>query len=608
MIQPMSKYAFLVFHRDYEAVLHQLRELGVLHIQERRDTREVEELQQIQQERGEVKTLLRQLRPFAEGQDQELHPRLRQRAEGQELSRELHGLLELRGQKQQELAALRAEASEVALWGDFSPERLEQLDAAGYQLEFYSMPLARYTEDFEAGHDVLPIAEQAGRKYFVLVRRAGDAAPLTEADRLARPARSVAQVEELIAQRREELETLERSITIEAPSHLAELEQYDRLLENELSFGKAQLQAERLADERLYLLEGFVPTEQAEHFEQELAKTGCYFKQIDFDPAKERVPIQLKNNSFARSFEFITQLFSLPNYGEIDQTVLIAPFFMLFFGMCFGDAGYGLILLLASTYFRLRNKGGDNSLLSLGQWLGGGAFVVGLVLGSIFGMELPWARDKDYLFNQDNMMVIAVVIGLIQVFFGKLVGAYKTSRQQGWRYALSGYAWVLLLIGLGLIYLLPKLEIALPLWLQYCLYGIVGLSVLVAFLYNSPGKNPLINVGSGLWTSYNNASGLLGDALSYIRLFAIGLTGSILGSVFNQLAMSCIPSGADASIGGIVIGWVMALFILAFGHTINFGIALIGAFVHPLRLTFVEYYKNSEFEGGGRPYTPLKRK
>ncbi len=608
MIQPMSKYAFLVFHRDYEAVLHQLRELGVLHIQERRDTREVEELQQIQQERGEVKTLLRQLRPFAEGQDPELHPRLRQRAEGQELSRELHGLLELRGQKQQELAALRAEASEVALWGDFSPERLEQLDAAGYQLEFYSMPLARYTEDFEAGHDVLPIAEQAGRKYFVLVRRAGDAAPLTEADRLARPARSIAQVEELIAQRREELETLERSITIEAPSHLAELEQYDRLLENELSFGKAQLQAERLADERLYLLEGFVPTEQAEHFEQELAKTGCYFKQIDFDPATERVPIQLKNNSFARSFEFITQLFSLPNYGEIDQTVLIAPFFMLFFGMCFGDAGYGLILLLASTYFRLRNKGGDNSLLSLGQWLGGGAFVVGLVLGSIFGMELPWARDKDYLFNQDNMMVIAVVIGLIQVFFGKLVGAYKTSRQQGWRYALSGYAWVLLLIGLGLIYLLPKLEIALPLWLQYGLYGIVGLSVLVAFLYNSPGKNPLINVGSGLWTSYNNASGLLGDALSYIRLFAIGLTGSILGSVFNQLAMSCIPSGADASIGGIVIGWVMALFILAFGHTINFGIALIGAFVHPLRLTFVEYYKNSEFEGGGRPYAPLKRK
>ena len=608
MIQPMSKYAFLVFHRDYEAVLHQLRELGVLHIQERRDTREVEELQQIQQERGEVKTLLCQLRPFAEGQDPELYPRLRQRAEGQELSHELHGLLELRGQKQQELAALRAEASEVALWGAFSPERLEQLDAAGYQLEFYSMPLARYTEDFEAGHDVLPIAEQAGRKYFVLVRRAGDAAPLTEADRLARPARSVAQVEELIAQRREELETLERSITIEAPSHLAELEQYDRVLENELSFGKAQLQAERLADERLYLLEGFVPTEQAAAFEQALAGSGCYFKQIDFDPAMERVPIQLKNNSFARSFEFITQLFSLPNYGEIDQTVLIAPFFMLFFGMCFGDAGYGLILLLASTYFRLRNKGGDNSLLSLGQWLGGGAFVVGLVLGSIFGMELPWARDKDYLFNQDNMMVIAVVIGLIQVFFGKLVGAYKTSLQQGWRYALSGYAWVLLLIGLGLIYLLPKLEIALPLWLQYGLYGIVGLSVLVAFLYNSPGKNPLINVGSGLWTSYNNASGLLGDALSYIRLFAIGLTGSILGSVFNQLAMSCIPSGADAGIGSIVIGWVMALFILAFGHTINFGIALIGAFVHPLRLTFVEYYKNSEFEGGGRPYAPLKRK
>ena len=230
-------------------------------------------------------------------------------------------------------------------------------------------------------------------------------------------------------------------------------------------------------------------------------------------------------------------------------------------------------------------------------------------MGGIFGIELPWAHNKAYLFNQDNMMMISVIIGIIQVLLGKSVGAYKKGRQLGWKHSLSGYAWVLLLAGLGLLYALPMGGIVLPEIVKYIIYGIVGISVLVAFLYNKPGKNPFVNLGSGIWTTYETASGLLGDSLSYIRLFAIGLTGGILGSVFNQLAMSCVPeAGSDASIVSHIIGWLMALIVLIFGHGINFGIAMIGAFVHPLRLTFVEYYKNSEFEGGGKPYTPFARK
>ena len=112
-----------------------------------------------------------------------------------------------------------------------------------------------------------------------------------------------------------------------------------------------------------------------------------------------------------------------------------------------------------------------------------------------------------------------------------------------------------------------------------------------------------------MWNTYETASGLLGDSLSYIRLFAIGLTGGILGGVFNQLAMSCVPAaGSGASVVSHVLGWLVALLILLFGHGVNFGIAMIGAFVHPLRLTFVEYYKNSEFEGGGKAYTPFRQK
>ena len=230
-------------------------------------------------------------------------------------------------------------------------------------------------------------------------------------------------------------------------------------------------------------------------------------------------------------------------------------------------------------------------------------------MGGIFGISLPWASDKDYIFSQDNLMMVSILIGIIQVLLGKTIGAYKKGRQLGWKHSLAGYAWVLLLIALGLIYGLPKAEIVLPSAVNYVLYCVAGLAVLVAFFYNSPGKNPFVNLGSGLWTTYETASGLLGDSLSYIRLFAIGLTGGILGSVFNQLALSCVPaSGSGASVVSYVVGWIAALLILLFGHGINFGIAMIGAFVHPLRLTFVEYYKNSEFEGGGKPYTPFKKK
>ena len=609
MIQPMNKYAFLVFHKDYEAFLERLRTLGVLHVKEQKNAREVDALRAILSERAHITETLRSLRPYTT-EERASSPNLPQNEEaGRTLIAEIEGELHRLASLNETLTSLRAEADDVRPWGAFDVSALTRLEGAGYALSFFTIPLARFTEAFQSAHDVLPISEQSGKQYFVLLHHSADAPSLPDAEQVARPSRSVAELETLLESTEEERDHLIQSLTERAQHWLPELEAYDTFLENRFTFGSAQLQADRLMDERLLVLEGFVPASEAEQFEQSLEQAGYCYRQVEFDPEKERVPIQLKNNSFTKSFEFVTGLFSLPNYQEIDQTYLIAPFFMLFFGMCFGDAGYGLILFCVSTYFRLKSKDADTSLLALGQWLGGGAFVVGLLMGGIFGISLPWASDKDYIFSQDNLMMVSILIGIIQVLLGKTIGAYKKGRQLGWKHSLAGYAWVLLLIALGLIYGLPKAEIVLPPAVNYVLYGVAGLAVLVAFFYNSPGKNPFVNLGSGLWTTYETASGLLGDSLSYIRLFAIGLTGGILGSVFNQLALSCVPaSGSGASVVSYVVGWIAALLILLFGHGINFGIAMIGAFVHPLRLTFVEYYKNSEFEGGGKPYTPFKKK
>ena len=609
MIQPMNKYAFLVFHKDYEAFLEKLRTLGVLHVKEQKNAREVDALRAILSERAHITETLRSLRPYTT-EERASSPNLPQNEEaGRTLIAEIEGELHRLASLNETLTSLRAEADDVRPWGAFDVSALTRLEGAGYALSFFTIPLARFTEAFQSAHDVLPISEQSGKQYFVLLHHSADAPSLPDAEQVARPSRSVAELETLLESTEEERDHLIQSLTERTQHWLPELEAYDTFLENRFTFGSAQLQADRLMDERLLVLEGFLPASEAEQFEQSLEQAGYCYRQVEFDPEKERVPIQLKNNSFTKSFEFVTGLFSLPNYQEIDQTYLIAPFFMLFFGMCFGDAGYGLILFCVSTYFRLKSKDADTSLLALGQWLGGGAFVVGLLMGGIFGISLPWASDKDYIFSQDNLMMVSILIGIIQVLLGKTIGAYKKGRQLGWKHSLAGYAWVLLLIALGLIYGLPKAEIVLPPAVNYVLYGVAGLAVLVAFFYNSPGKNPFVNLGSGLWTTYETASGLLGDSLSYIRLFAIGLTGGILGSVFNQLALSCVPaSGSGASVVSYVVGWIAALLILLFGHGINFGIAMIGAFVHPLRLTFVEYYKNSEFEGGGKPYTPFKKK
>jgi V/A-type H+-transporting ATPase subunit I len=137
-----------------------------------------------------------------------------------------------------------------------------------------------------------------------------------------------------------------------------------------------------------------------------------------------------------------------------------------------------------------------------------------------------------------------------------------------------------------------------PQVVKYLYYGFGGLGGLLVFILNDIKRNPLINVGAGLWDSYNMATGLLGDVLSYVRLFALSISGSVMGFVFNDLA---IKLSGDIP----VVSPIIMIIIMLFGHGINIFMSALGAFVHPLRLTFVEFYKNAGFEGGGKKYNPF---
>ena len=183
-----------------------------------------------------------------------------------------------------------------------------------------------------------------------------------------------------------------------------------------------------------------------------------------------------------------------------------------------------------------------------------------------------------------------MVLGAIQIIFGLIIKSLNQKTQYGWQYAISPIGWILLFIGLGSGYFLGFTTI---------LTAISWLGVSLIIIFSDPKGGIGIRIGKGLWDLYG-ITGFFGDLLSYIRLFALGLAGSILGFVVNDIALSILGSHP-------IIGPIFFVVMLIVGHGLNIFIASLGAFVHPMRLTFVEFYKNAGFEGGGEPYNPLKK-
>lgn len=610
MISKMEKYVFLVFHQEYKDFLYKLRSLGVVHISEKRNPKEVAELQEMLETRKEVATTIRALQSYR--MDDAPAVTMIKDADGKAVMTEAAQLLQRRNELEQEFATKQREVSDMSLWGDFDIEQLNALRDAGYVIDFYTTTKSNFKEEWEDTCNAMIINQARSNVYFITVNKAGEGVAKPEADLVKMPNKRLSEFEnELTAIEAEQTANM-KALQDFANHRIGELEGYAADLENKFDFSNAAIQADAEAGETLMVLEGWVPAKDAEAMKSGLTDSSCYYKQMEIE-AEDNVPVKLSNNRYARLFESITKMYSLPNYGEIDVTALFAPFFMLFFALCFGDGGYGLLLFIGATIAKMKSKSESvKTICSMMQWLGGTTAVVGSLMGTVLGMVMPWAGDDllgsvrdDYFLNQNNMMMLSVVLGLIQIVFGKFVAGYKTQVQKGFKYGLATYGWGTFILFGGLGYAFHTLAATQGAVLGKVALGffaIAALGFLVALFYNSPGKNIFMNFGAGLWATYNTASGLLGDTLSYIRLFAIGLTGGILGGVFNNLA---VQIGGGLPIG---LNFIVMAVILLFGHGLNIGLCMISSLVHPLRLTFVEFYKNSEFEGGGKEYSPFRVK
>ena len=605
MIVKMSKYAFMVYHREYDAFLTTLRELGVVHVKETNSVLDNAELQALLAERKQVSTAIRYCKNLnSQTKEVTVAPaRGLTKAEGLKLVGKLEEMQEKQAQLQAAKVSLEKDIAYMDIWGEFSYANIRRLKKAGFDVTFFSCPTSKYEPKWGEEYNAFLVNNFQSVTYFVTVTKTGTPIDI-DAERPKMPDRGLAKLHLAMEQLLDNIKVLNNQLKEYAAEQYNTLVELEKNIQNEFNLSNTLVQTDREAGDKLMLLEGFVPTEEAPAMEVALEKEGYYFQELDIQDG-DRVPIKLKNNKFNRLYEPITKMFSLPNYTEFDPTPLFAPFFMLFFGLCFGDGGYGLLVLLACSFFKRKVNPDFKPYLTLFQYLGLAAIIVGTCTGSFFGIALAdvpaLSKVKDYFVSSDNLMTFSIVIGLVQIIFGKTVAAFKMKAQKGVKYSIAPFAWVFVITALALAFGLPMLNLQLPETVKTVFIGIAVIGLVVAYLYNSPGKNIFLNFGTGLWNTYNMASGLLGDTLSYIRLFAIGLTGAILGGVFNQLAVD-MTEGMN-----IVLRAVCMLLILLVGHAINIGLCTISSLVHPLRLIFVEYYKNAEFEGGGKEYRPFQK-
>ena len=610
MIVPMHKYSFIVHHLGYGQFISDLKEMGVVHIIESNVELTVSLQDDIRQMNEISKTIkfLQSVKDTADTSQVEIPD------SGEDIMRKVKEYQERLGQLEHQELSFEKEYKQLLPWGDFSWQNIDRLEDIGLNIRFYFCAAQKFNDEWEHLYHIEKINEEKGYIYFIVFSRDEEQLADIKADEIILPRAELNQVIEDIEEIRAEKEKVNKNLSGLSVDGVLILQDYLSTLIDEYNTKKVRLNTSDEVEGAIKILEGWVPDSKIDVVESYLDDQQIVYLH-EKGKTEDRPPVLLKNNKFSRLFEMIGNLYSLPNYGELDLTPFLAPFYLLFFGFCFSDAGYGLLFVLAGTILKMKSDK-PQPLLSLIQLLGGSTMLFGILGGTFFGIELystnlPVYRDIAQMYGsekhpigkiiQDIMFKASLALGLVQILFGMFIKAVKISKQNGFKYAISTLCWAFLIIAFTINYFVSGSEKLLN--LPFIIVG-GALSIGIFFL-NSPGKSIFLNFGLGLWDAYNTIVGGVGDLLSYVRLFALGLASAILGLVFNNLGMNFINPEADFYLQ--VLGFIGMFLIMVVGHAINIFMSGLGSMVHPLRLTFVEFYKNAGFEGGGKPYHPFKK-
>jgi len=605
MIARMSKYNFVLYAAQSEDFIEKLRGLGLVDITTTGWEPSEEDRQLLLDIEGHAKAaeFLNTLR--AEG---------RCKADAEPFASGLEAYEHYTAAHQQ-AAALHAEigrlekaAEELRPWGAFDVERTKKLAAQGIVLRYFFTQrntFDKMLDEWSESYTISEVSRTDAAVWFVVVAKPGEEVTL-DAQEMKTPTMDVREAERRIAEAEKKLRALDAEFSRVAASEKL-LAEHACSLKERLQGVQVTATAQEAADGTLVVMEGWAEKETSGKVDALLEEypNVVYLKS---DPTPEdETPVKLKNGWFARNFELVGDMYARPKYGTMDLTPFFAPFYVLFFGICLNDAGYGAILALMGAFmlYKFRKPGMMRRAAWFATMCGLATVAFGLFCGSFFGVSLKVYFPSIPFFDfQGRFFSWALAIGLVQILFGQVLRIVMVSATAGFRYALSTLGWFLVILAGSLAAGLPLLD---PAWVipgftisSPAFYGVAAIGVVLMLFFNSPGKNPFVNFGTGLWDTYNNITGILSDVLSYIRLFAIGLSGGILATVFNDLATGLSPDIP-------VVRELMILLILLVGHGINLFMSSISSFVHPMRLTFVEFYKNAGFEMAARQFEPLTK-
>lgn len=593
MIIPMMKYSFLIYHKEYIPFLEKLQELGVLHIIEKK--KDIDE--NIKLSLHQISELNKALK-FLKNKNQEEFAE-KSEMDGLELVEKIKNLSDEITAIEQEQLSLNKEIQKAEPWGDFTPEMHEKFAKHHIKLRFFVCNEKKFNPEWKDKYPLDIVSIRYGYAYIVAFQRGANPIDI-DAEEIKLPEQTLSELlakDEAGKNRLEEIEIVFNEYAIKYQDILKNTR---KKLQEETDFDLAINHTEKQAEEKVMFLEGWIPQEQKEDLEKFLEEQNVYF--ISAQPEREdKVPIKLKNNKFSRLFEPIGDLFSLPDYNELDLTPFFAPFFMLFFGFCVGDTGYGLFILIATLIFRRKASKQLKPILTLASYLGVATILMGLVSGTFFGIELVKMETyplKQIILEPLKLFWLSIAIGGLQIFYGMCIKAANQIKLGGLKYGLSTIGWIFLILTFGTFMGLEQAGVNIESFAIVKKIGL-GLSFAMILLFANPEKNMIISIFSGLYDVYNMLTGVFGDLLSYIRLFALGISSAILGLVFNQIAAQVL--------GGSFLSYIPFIIILVIGHGLNIFLASLGAIVHPLRLTFVEFYKNAGFVGGGKQYKPFSK-
>ena len=588
MIVPMIKYTMLLHPKDKDAFMEKLMDVGLVQI----NGYEIGEDAETQELSATIREIEEAIRRFKKRNTKALdnhsinHDEFPALSDIAKMERELE-------QAQQHSETLALEIKLLEPWGNFDREAVKKIEQlTGREVKFFEYPARRFDPLWQQKYALQIVNTVEGNNYFIIFRKPDEELPLAP---ITLPPSSLYSLQHEQHEILKKIETLNSRLD----GYAAKLSNglHDKLIQakDQLALHLAQQQIQSVAKNTISIVKAWCPKPEEKKLNQFLDDEKVVY--LTTPPSQNELPpVLLKNNWFTRLFEPIGALFALPRYSEMDLTVFFAPFFLLFFGLCLGDVGYGVVIVLATTLLKLKNtKSPYRSYLTLAQLLGLSTIVAGMLSGTLFGLEmgkLEWFVSLSSMFlDYDKLFNLALAIGFLQILFGLGVQAYKLWIFQGYKFALSKIGWIILLISLVDLYLINSFTMisGIILW--------VALACIVIF--GAPEKGWLKSIGFGVTDLYNITS-LFGDLLSYIRLFALGVSSAILGIVVNSIALSAkgIP----------YLGFFLFLLVLIVGHTANLLLSSLSAFVHPMRLTFVEFYKNSGFMGGGKPFQPLIRK